>query len=209
MNTGDAIRDFFQDQIGKDKRFPTQVEMARFLGLSPTTATKLYKFLEGARTGYAVVIDWLEKLGGQVAMPDDEIDGFVFVHRVAAVAGAGESWEIDDSPEALYAFRESFMRYLRVNPKKAVTMFVRGDSMEPLILDRDMILIDTADTLPQDGLIYVLSFGGALMVKKMQRTLNGWNICSENTKYPPVPVEGQEADALRIFGRVRWFGRVL
>lgn len=156
-----------------------------------------------------VLCQWLDKLHARVIFPDEEMDGFVLIPRVRATAGAGESWETEDDVAGMYAFRQNFMEYLHVKPQHAVMMFVRGDSMEPLINDRDMILIDTNDTEPREGYPYVLQYGGTLMVKRLQRTLHGWNICSENRNYPPIPVEGQEMEALKVIGRVRWFGRVV
>jgi len=209
MATPEEIRTYFLSLIGPNRRFKFNSDMAEFLGLGKTTATTLYNFLKGAKTQYAYVIEWLEKLGGSVVLPEQALDGFVFVPRVKAVAGAGESFEIDTDVAKMYAFRESFMHYLGVNAKNVVMMYVRGDSMEPLIYENDMVLIDQNDTSARDGYIYVLSLGDALMVKRMQKTPRGWNVCSENKNYPPIPVEGQELDALCIRGRVRWFGRVV
>ena len=91
MNAGDSIREFFNSLIGQGpgKRFASNAEMARFLGLKTSTATTLFNFLKGAKTQYAYVAEWFEKLGGHIMMPDQALDGFVFVHRVKAMAGAG------------------------------------------------------------------------------------------------------------------------
>lgn len=75
----DGIRTFFQQSIGEGRRFATQTDMARFLGLKVTTATKLYTFLKGADTQSSAVIDWIERLGGNVILPptqrEDGISG--------------------------------------------------------------------------------------------------------------------------------------
>lgn len=176
-----ASRSTFYRAVGEEKRLPKSDELC----------------------------DWLDKLNAQVVFPGENIEGFCLIPRVKAVAGAGSSFEVDDSIEKMYAFRESFMHYLGVKPAHAVMMFVRGDSMQPLINDRDTILIDTNDKTLREGYIYVLAIGDELMVKRPQKTLNGWNICSENERYSPIPVEGQMLESLEVIGRVRWFGRVL
>ena len=153
--------------------------------------------------------EWLDKLGAQVVFPEEEMNGFVLIPRVKAVAGAGSSFIVDSDVEKMYAFRESFMHYLGVKPKNAVMMFVQGDSMEPLINNRDTILIDINDRELKEGYIFVIALGQELMVKRPQRILDGWNICSENKNYSPIPVRGQELESLEVIGRVRWFGRVL
>ena len=185
-----------------------QADLMRRLGASRST---FYRALgeEKRLPKSDELCDWLDKMHAQVVFPGEEMDGFVLIPRVKATAGAGESFEIDPDVEKMYAFRHSFMRYLGVNPKHAVMMFVRGDSMEPLIYDRDTILIDTDDKSAREGYIYVVALGDTLMVKRLQKTLTGWNICSENKNYQPIPVEGQELEKMEIIGRVRWFGRVV
>ena len=152
---------------------------------------------------------WLDKLDADLAFPGEEMDDFVLINRVKAVAGCGESYQIDSDVASSYAFRRSFFQYLGVNPNHCKAMFVQGDSMQPLINDRDMILFDENETEIREGYIYVLNYDDALMVKRFQRITDGWNICSENPTYSPVPVQGQNLEKLKVFGRVRWFGRVV
>lgn len=208
--TGQKTREYFASQIGKGKRFETRAEMARFLGLGKTTQTQLFNFLDGKNTGFAAVSDWLDSLHIQVAFPGEELRDFKLVPRVNAVAGAGESFETDSSYAGMYAFSDDFMRTIGIKADSAEMMYVSGDSMQPLINNGDTVLIDKEDSKPIDGRIYVLSYGDALMVKRLQRTPRGWLICSENSSiYPPIPVEGQDLDQFKVYGRVRWVGRVL
>ena len=192
---------------GPNRHFKNQSELARYVELEPAQVKK-YSERESTKN-LEKICSFLDKLGAQIVFPGEELDGFVLIPRVKAVAGAGESWEVDDEIAGKYAFRNSFMKYLGINPKHAVMMFVRGDSMEPLIYDHDTVLIDTDDHTAREGYIYVLGLGDTLMVKRLQRTMNGWNICSENKNYPPIPVQGQEVQQMHIVGRVRWFGRVV
>ena len=156
-----------------------------------------------------VLCDWLDKLHISFVSPGEEMKQFELVPRVRAVAGAGESLETDDHIDGYYAFRDDFFRKNGIHPKKCAMLLVRGDSMEPLIRDGDFILVDQGDKDPQDGLIYLLGVAGALMVKRLFRLPNGWRIYSENAKYLPTDVIGDELESMKVFGRVRWFGRVL
>ena len=192
---------------GSGSRFRNRAELADFVDLAPAQIGR-YTSEEGTKN-LEKICDFLDKIGAKIVFPGQELDGFVLIPRVRGVAGAGESWETSAEKAGMYAFRESFMTYLNVNPKHAIMMFVRGDSMEPLICDRDTILVDTHDTQPRDSGIHLVGFGETVMVKRLQRTPRGWNLCSENKNYPTIPVEGQELDSMQIHGRVRWFGRVL
>lgn len=170
----------------------------------------LYRWLKGERSPQLEMIGpILDKLNVTIARPKDELHDYALVPRVRAVAGAGESFDISGVIAGYYAFRQDFLHASGIPQDKAVTMFVRGDSMEPVIKDGDIILIDQSDIVPRDGFIYLMNLAGALMVKRLFRLPNGWRIYSENAKYLPTDVLGDELESLKVFGRVRWFGRVL
>ena len=207
--TPNNIIPFFESLIGKNKRFTSRAEMARFLGLGDERRMTLDRFLKGTSTQYEYVMEWFLKLGGQMIPPDEKMTGFELIPRVKAVAGAGESFVIDDDVAGMYAFRREFLDRIGVRAKDAVMMYVSGDSMTPLICDRDTVLFDSKDTEAKDGYIYVCSFGDALMVKRLQIIPGGWQLCSENPRYSPTPIQGVELQNFRIHGRVRWFGRVI
>lgn len=92
MLTIDRIRSFLADNIGEDHEFKTKAGLARYLGLTATNQSKLFKFLKGGSCQAESVIEWIEKLGGNVYLPNDVARDTVYVPRVEAVAGAGESW---------------------------------------------------------------------------------------------------------------------
>lgn len=210
MRTDEKLREFLSAQIGPGKRFADRAKMARFLGLSQTTATKFFDFLNGKDTRFSTIIPWFEKLGITVLYPDEKMEGYDLVPRIDGSVGAGESHDIPSRVAGLYAFRQDFMRSIGVKPNNAEMMNVSGNSMQPVINDGDTILFDKADNLPRDGQTYVVSFGDSLMVKRLQQTPNGWLICSENSAaYPPIEVQDQELEKFKIYGRVRWIGRVL
>lgn len=207
--TAESLVEYFKSMIGKGRRFATQVDMARFLGLDERHCTVLYRFLKGGKIQYNSLIDWLNKFNAQLVFPDDRLIEYAFVPRAVAVAGAGESFVIDDGIAGYYAFRNEFLEKIHVRAKDAMMMYVSGDSMTPLICDGDTVLFNTKDTEPKDGFIYVCSFGDALMVKRLQKMPGGWQLCSENMRYSPLPIQGDDLNNFRVHGRVRWFGRVI
>lgn len=209
MTTPEKIREYFNSIVGEDKRFPNRTEMSKFLGLKKTTATRLFSFLDGADTRYSAVIDWLERLGGQVALPDEEIENYAMVPKVKALAGAGESLVTSGRVSGYYAFRQDFLEREKIHPESCVLMQVIGDSMEPLIKEGDTILVDERCKEPKDGKIYVVGLGDALMVKRLAKLPNGWKLCSDNKERGDTPVQGDDLDSLRFYGRVRWFGRIV
>lgn len=186
-----------------------KANLMRFLDAKKATLYRALDDSEPSLPAPDVLCEWLDKINAQVSFPGEELDDYVMIPKVKAVAGAGASLETNGDVSGMYAFRNDFLRREHISPKKAVMMMVRGDSMEDLIKDGDTILIDQTDNTPQDGRIFVVGFGDELMVKRLQKIPTGWNVCSENPKYGNFPVEGDDLENFRVYGRVRWFGRVI
>lgn len=205
MKTAEKI---IQHMREREKREGSTSNLLRIL---ETSKNPVYRAIsEGKLPNGENLCAWLDALNAQVVFPGEELDDFSLVPRVEARAGAGgAAYDISSKIEGLYAFRSAFLASIAVSPQKAVMMEVVGDSMEPLIRERDTLLVDTADNQPREGHIYVLSLDGGVVVKRMQKIPNGWALCSENNNYSPVHVQGQELESIGVIGRVRWFGRVL
>lgn len=81
-----------------------------------------------------------------------------------------------------------------------------GDSMQPTILDGDIVLIDTAqrDIRKQDR-IWAVAYGDLGMIKRVRRLPNGtYLLLSDNATVPPVECADEE---MHVIGRVIWIGR--
>ena len=200
----------FQKLDAEAEKRGNKADLMRFLDSSSSTFYRAFDEKKGRKLpGGEELCEWLEKMHAQIVFPGEELDDFVMIPKVKAVAGAGASLETNGDISAYYAFRNDFLKREHINPKNSVMMLVRGDSMEPLIKEGDTILIDQNDKVPQDGRIFLVALGEELMVKVLQKIPNGWNICSINDRYAPLSVQGDELENFRVFGRVRWFGRVL
>jgi repressor LexA len=94
------------------------------------------------------------------------------------------------------------------DPARLSLLPARGDSMEPLIHDGDMMLVDESDRRPAPrGGIYVIRLDEALIVKRLTVTAGQVTIASENPAYPSIaPRPAGEVD---IIGRVVWLSRTL
>ena len=88
-------------------------------------------------------------------------------------------------------------------------MDVRGDSMEPLLKNGDTLLVDQSDTEVMDGRIYVVTLGDELRVKRIQKSMRGYVLRSENPRYADITVEGADLAEFKVHGRVRWCAKML
>lgn len=81
-----------------------------------------------------------------------------------------------------------------------------GDSMQPTILDGDIVLIDTAQRdIRQQDRIWAISYGDLGMIKRVRRLPGAtYQLLSDNPAVPPVECADEE---MHVVGRVIWIGR--
>lgn len=141
-----------------------------------------------------------------------DLEEFVFVPRynVSASAGYG-SWNDDETPMFTVSFRRYWVtNHLKADPAKLSVISVYGDSMEGVLNDKDIILINHADKEPREG-IYVLRIDGQLIVKRVQRLPGSLlRITSTNPAYEPFSINLNDVpNDFDIVGKVVWYGRVI
>lgn len=163
---------------------------------------------EGAatgKTGEGAQCECIDTLGNPV-----DLEEFVFIPRYNLQAAAGHGASTDgEKPLFSMAFRKYWIEhYLRANPADLSVISVKGDSMEGVLNNRDVILLNRADNEPGSGL-YVLRLDGDLVVKRVQRLPGGkLEVKSANEAYSPFEVDLNNTPGdFAIIGRVVWFGR--
>ncbi len=137
-------------------------------------------------------------------------EGFVQIPRYEVVASAGGGAVIHSEQIVDHlSFKADWVRNALGVPVKDLALInVLGDSMEPTLSDGDLILIDMSTRRVKDNAVYVLQLNGTLLVKRIQRKLDGSVIVrSDNTIYEPETVNSEMLDSLNIIGRVVWCGR--
>lgn len=147
----------------------------------------------------------LDTLGAPV-----DLEEFVFIPRYNLQAAAGHGASADgEKPLFSMAFRKYWIsNYLHVDPHDLSVISVKGDSMEGVLNQRDVILINHADNQPGSGL-YVLRMDGDLIVKMVQRLPGGvLKVTSANSLYEPFDIDLNNMPTdVEVVGRVVWFGR--
>lgn len=137
-------------------------------------------------------------------------DEFVLVPRyeVAASAGGGAVIHSEQIVDYL-SFKSEWIRNgLGLSEKDLALINVKGDSMEPTLSNEDLILVDLRTRKVEDNSVYVLQFNGTLLVKRIQRKLDGSVVVSSDNKmYTPESVRGELLESLNVVGRVVWCGR--
>ncbi|ETA73125.1 XRE family transcriptional regulator [Nitratidesulfovibrio termitidis] len=135
----------------------------------------------------------------------------VMVPMVEARLSAGNgSFEVGEDVERRYAFRTDFLLRKGV-PSSMVLMRVDGDSMEPYVLNGDVVLIDQSQRETRPGKIYAVGVEDMVYLKVVNAAPGKLVLTSHNAAYPPLEVDarGDLADGIRIIGRAVWVGREL
>lgn len=129
--------------------------------------------------------------------------GPVLLPRLDVAASAGPGRIADGEAMAgREPIAEDTLRRLGTRAEDCSVVRVRGDSMEPLLADGDLIVVDTARRRPDtrgNGL-WVVRTDGELRVKRIAATGGALRLVSDNPAYP------QE---VRPLGEVEVIGRVV
>ncbi len=228
LEKNELVFDVVWERIRQVTGWKNYGQLAEFLGIKSQSVSgakgRGYIALEWVfkvAQGFNIFTDWLatgegpmkrEEAGqaGEYTTGKDLGADFVLVPRynVGASAGGGAIIHSEQVVDHL-AFRSEWVRSaLDVSVKDLALISVKGDSMEPTLSNGDMILVDTGTRKVEDNAIYVLRYNGALMVKRIQRKVDGTLIIkSDNLVYEPETVEGDAVDQLHVVGRVVWSGR--
>lgn len=158
----------------------------------------------------AVIIGDLSPWDDSTPMDEDEVE-LPLYKEVELAAGAGRT-EVQEIPGRKLRFSYATLRAAGVDPAAAVCAQLKGNSMEPLILNSATIGIDKATTRVVDGEIYALEHDGMLRVKYLYRLPSGGlRLRSFNREeYPDEEYSSEQLNSqgISILGWVFWWSTV-
>ena len=123
-----------------------------------------------------------------------------FAKENLAAAGVG-AWVYDNEEDMRVAVPRSFLPGW-ASSRSLTCVRASGDSMEPEINDGDLILLDQSNLDPIDGEVFVICSEDCLVVKRVRKTDDGWQMTSDNPKYKSRPLGEWDQNV----GRVAWSG---
>ncbi len=135
--------------------------------------------------------------------PDAEICGLPY-RDIGGAAGPG-AFVDDENVIKLIGFRRDWLRKHGINPDKCSLIDVLGNSMEPELRDKAIILIDHQRTRRLAGRIFAVRSDDGLQIKRLEHDNHDWLLVSDHKHYKPVrwPREAE------VIGQVMWTGRTL
>ena len=138
------------------------------------------------------------KCGGRVRRGETPA---VVVPFAATVRFAAESDEPvwDETTEMAVSVARSALASA-ARPERV--MCAQGDSMRPATCDRDLVVLDMRRAEPLDDQVFVVLTGEGLVMKRLRRRDDPWELKTDNPAYESRAVTGQD----RILGQVAWTG---
>lgn len=191
------------DAAGVSKQAVSKIENGGTLKPAMSTMEPIARLL-------GVSVRWLvdgkpPKSAGDVVADD----GWADIVGVRQAAALGDGAVVDEYAEThKLKFRAESLRRKHLRADRLAVLYGKGDSMAPTIKNGDAILFDTSDIEPRDDKIYVISYEGTLMAKRLVELGGRWFIASDNKDDPKwrKPVAVDETKHFDIHGRVRWIG---
>lgn len=153
--------------------------------------------------------EMLSKLGGSIASSLLEPgrpanDDLVMIEEIDLAYGLGASFA--DGPVGVrkHEISRTFLRSITQSAPANLTLARGvGDSMDPVISDGDVVMIDRSQQFQQDA-IMALSVGELAMIKRVRRDGSRVQLLSDNQRIPPYEVS---ADEVNLVGRVVFVGK--
>ena len=127
---------------------------------------------------------------------------------VSLAAGYGAAVpEVEDEPMGLLAFRRGWMRRYGLQLGQVSAVEIVGDSMEPLLIDGDTVLVDHCRSEARQGKVFAVRNINDLFVKRLERQPdNKWILTSDNKDYEPIDMSPQAILIGEVVWRGTWLG---
>jgi phage repressor protein C with HTH and peptisase S24 domain len=116
----------------------------------------------------------------------------VRIKAQAGVSGYAVEYMNDDGPPIV--FRKDWYTANHYQPEKMLALRITGDSMIPALYSGDLIVVNTLQMEPKDGIAFVVAYEGEIIVKRLVRDDGQWWITSDNPdqrRYPRKKCNGE------------------
>lgn len=132
-----------------------------------------------------------------------------FLREVELAAGSGKH-SIQEAPaKGKLRFGRSTLRSRGINPQNIVCVTVKGNSMEPILLDGATVGVDTGNLNIIDGKIYAIAIDNELLrVKQLYRMPNN-QVRIRSFNRDEYDDEIWDLKEIKIIGKVFWYSVLL
>lgn len=138
-------------------------------------------------------------------------EAYAFIPQYDAKAAAGLGSENPHVEiQSTLAFKRNWLRSKGAKPEHLIVMYADGQSMQPTINHKDVLLVDRSKIEPVDSSVFVLtSTDGAIVKRLVQAPLGQWILRSDNSDkdtHGDRFYGTNQGNEHRIIGQVIWRG---
>lgn len=208
----EKLKDVISSELPDKKVFDKDVAAA--LGLSKESLSHLkkreaipYEQIAFFCAKRKISINWIlfDQLPKSLEEETEKYAKIKYFSNINASAGGG-AFNFEENYELLSidkVFLDSLYKTKQSNPSHVAALNVAGDSMEPTLNDREIILFDMAAVDIGKGGVYVVSTNAGLFVKRIAPKIDGSiELISDNKNYNSEQIGSEELSQLHLLGRV-------
>ena len=201
----------FYQRLFSEGIIASQRELASLLGVKDSAISQAKKRKIIPRAWITEISEkmnltpkWIKTGNGEKYFdkPDDSNHSFEIVPKVKARLYAGDgSFDVDQKIAEYYSFQKLWLRK-KGNPKNMVLMDIVGNSMEPELKDGDTVLVDRSKSEILAGAIYAIGVEDTVLIKRVEKLPDKLVLISDNEKYSPTYISGDDINRVRILGKI-------
>lgn len=205
--------DSFYQRLFSEGIIASQRELASLLGVKGSAISQAKKRKVIPRAWITEISEkmnltpkWIKTGNGEKYFdkPDDNNHSFEIVPKVKTrLSAGGGSFDVDQKISEYYSFQKLWLRK-KGNPKNMVLMDIVGNSMEPELKDGDTVLVDRAKSEILAGAIYAVGVEDTVLIKRVEKLPDKLVLISDNEKYPPTYITGDDINRVRVLGKIIW-----
>lgn len=195
-------RGFTKQNISNWENQRHNPSLKHLMGVAKVTGSALPQELSGAASNAAVDDDEVITVQAAARVTLGPELGTAPIRRMKVALSAGITrLEIsyDETLGEEIQIPVEVLARSRVSPDRLTALPVKGQSMEPLMFEDDLVVIDTGDVKPVNRELYAVHFDGEACVKQLLYRGGQWYLHSINPDFGPINVRSGE---LKIIGRV-------
>lgn len=201
------------EAVGLDQTTISNLERGKVLSTSKTAqiARALGVDPHWLATGQGEMLSNVETAAAEANTSPSEAD-YALIPQLSANGHCGDGY-LNDHVEVTggLAFKREWLKRMGARPENLRVIYAEGDSMEPFIVDGDVVLLDLSKTEPTSQRVYAIRRpdGGISIKRLVQRFTGEWVISSDNpnkAKFQDEPLSLESASQVPFVGEVIWRG---
>ena len=198
------------------QRFSSKAEAAKAMGLSTDQVNTLineaavpnFAAMAALAVNSGVTLEYLafDRAGEQKPSTEKSFSAGDDIVSLSRLDGSGSL----PFPRVVITTNYDSVLDAALDAARFATMLAPGTAMEPTIKRRALLIVDLSAKRIVDGEIFVFDFTGDLIVRRIQREVDGsLMLRADNPIYEPMKLSPAEAEVAKVLGRVIWRGSEL